>query len=501
MRTFVAAAIVAALISGLMSPLVRRLALRLGAVSTPGGRHIHKTSVPRLGGIAIFFGFFAPLIGLFFVESAVADVFTRDQTRVLGLFFGGAVICGVGIVDDTRGLRAIHKLYFQVLVGGLAYAAGYRIDAVELPAIGVLSMGVFALPVTVAWVVGVVNAVNLIDGLDGLAGGVVFFASLTNFVVAYLAGATMAGLLTATTMGAVLGFLFHNFNPARIFMGDSGSYFLGYVVAVTSLAGGPKGSAAVALLVPVLALGVPLFDVLLAMVRRVLERRSIFSPDRGHIHHRLLDLGITHRRAVFIIYGVCSVFAAAAVAVYIGKNWQVGVALLTASAVLVVLVRVAGYFEYFQSRKRIAIRRAADTERLRRMLPKLVLSLHDASSTNAALETFGDFCDCAQLAFELADQSSGDTIYRSALAQPEGGLVATFSLTGRPDSRLEARFAWASEIGDISAETEVLLQVAVDVLEAQLLQARSSLVAIKLLPAEHAQARTEQLDLPSSTPT
>src|SRR5690606_22890845 len=143
----------------------------------------------------------------------------------------------------------------------------------------------------------------LIDGLDGLAAGVVFFAGVTNFVVAYISGSVMTALIMAAMLGSVLGFLIYNFNPARIFMGDSGSYLLGYVLAVTALAGASqKASTAVALLVPIVALGVPIFDTLFTIVRRFLERRPIFSPDRGHVHHRLLDLGLTHRRAVVILY-------------------------------------------------------------------------------------------------------------------------------------------------------------------------------------------------------
>ena len=160
-------------------------------------------------------------------------------------------------------------------------------------------MGVFALPVTVLWIVGVTNAVNLIDGLDGLAAGVTFFAAFTSFVIASISGSVFVALTMAALMGALVGFLFFNFNPARIFMGDSGSYFLGFVLATTALAGGglqQKASTAVSLLVPVLALGVPIFDTLFSMFRRVLERRPIFSADRGHVHHRLLDIGLTHRR-------------------------------------------------------------------------------------------------------------------------------------------------------------------------------------------------------------
>src|SRR5262249_3314458 len=161
-----------------------------------------------------------------------------------------------------------------------------------------------------------------------LAAGIAFFACLTNFVVAYLGGNVLVCLVTATLAGSIVGFLFHNFNPATIFMGDSGSMFLGFVVATTSLfVASQKGGTAVAILVPIVALGVPIIDTLLAMVRRFLARRSIFAADRSHIHHRLLELGLSHRRAVLILYGASVVFTAGALCIYIGRSWQVGLAL------------------------------------------------------------------------------------------------------------------------------------------------------------------------------
>ncbi|MCK6589042.1 MAG: undecaprenyl/decaprenyl-phosphate alpha-N-acetylglucosaminyl 1-phosphate transferase [Polyangiaceae bacterium] len=347
MRSFVAAFAVSTVVCGALTPAVRRLAHRVGAVSQPSARHVHERPTPRLGGLAIFVAFFAPLIGLFFVDSPVAVMFTSEPRKVLGLFLGSLVMCGVGVADDTRGMRALYKFLAQIAAGVIAFECGFEIRAVSLPLFGELSMGIFAAPVTVLWVVGIINAVNLIDGLDGLAAGVVFFAAVTNLVVGLVVGADFVCLLMSSMLGAVFAFLFFNFNPARIFMGDSGSYFLGYVLAITSLAGASqKASTAVALLAPVVALGVPIFDTLFTMVRRFLERRPLFSPDRGHIHHRLLDMGLTHRRAVLIIYGVSVVLTGLAIAISIGRSWEAGLAMLVASLVLIGLVKFVGYFEY-----------------------------------------------------------------------------------------------------------------------------------------------------------
>ncbi|MBK8995837.1 MAG: undecaprenyl/decaprenyl-phosphate alpha-N-acetylglucosaminyl 1-phosphate transferase [Myxococcales bacterium] len=296
MRSYVAAFLVAMVVGAVLTPLVRLVALRLGAVAVPGGRHVHRAPVPRLGGISIAVALCAPLVALFLVDSTVAMGFRHAARLLVGMVIGATALCVVGVIDDTKGVRAPVKLGVQVAAAVVAYYSGFRIEAVHLPVGGALSMGVFALPITVLWV-GITNAVNLIDGLDGLAAGVVFFAAVTNFVVAYISDSIFVAVLMAAMMGSLIGFLFYNFNPARIFMGDSGSYFLGFVLATSSLAGASqKTSTTVSLLVPVVALGVPIFDTLFSMVRRVLERRPVFSPDRGHIHHRLLDLGITHRR-------------------------------------------------------------------------------------------------------------------------------------------------------------------------------------------------------------
>ncbi len=481
MKSFIAAFVVAALVGGVLTPLVRRLALRIGAMDKPGGRHVHGQSIPRLGGLAMAAAFFAPLLGLFFVESGVAQAFTQETRKVLGLFIGGTAMCAVGFIDDTRGLRALQKLYAQVFVSVVAFACGFRIEAVFLPIIGSLPMGIFALPVTVLWIVGVVNAVNLIDGLDGLAAGVVFFAGLTNFIIAWISGNTLVSLLMASTMGAVVGFLFYNFNPARIFMGDSGSYFLGFVLAATSLMGAPKASTAVSLLVPVVALGVPIFDTLFAMVRRFLERRPIFSPDRGHIHHRLLDMGITHRRAVLIIYGVSVVFTLSAIAISLGRSWHVGVALLSASVVLVALVRFVGYFEYMHGRRRQKARiRTSDAERVRRTLTTLPARLDAAANEDEILGLLDSLRVEAQLTAVQVLQPTGAgerTAFQSGtmVAERSDDVSARYPIGPDPAARAHLKFVWESEIYEVSPQTDILLQVVTDLFELHLRRVRSDL--------------------------
>ncbi len=340
MVAYTAAFLVAAFLSLVTTPLLRLVALRLGAVSAVGGRNVNRAVIPRLGGIAIALSVIVPLLLLFVVRSEVARLVREQELRVVGLGFGMIVMCVIGAWDDVRGMSAWNKFFFQLLCALVAYLSGFRIPSITVPGLGILEMGEFALPLTMLWIVGVTNAVNLIDGLDGLAAGVVFCAAATNLIVATIGGTVLVAVVMAALMGALFGFLFYNFNPARIFMGDSGSYFAGYTLATVSLAGHQKASTAVALLVPVLALGLPIFDTLFSIVRRALERRPLFSPDRGHIHHKLLDWGLTHRRAVLSLYGVSVLFSVSALVISLERDWTTGAAILMAVVLSLGLIRM-----------------------------------------------------------------------------------------------------------------------------------------------------------------
>jgi UDP-GlcNAc:undecaprenyl-phosphate GlcNAc-1-phosphate transferase len=297
-------------------------------------------------------------------------------------------------------------------------------------------------------------------------------------------------------MGALLGFLFFNFNPARIFMGDSGSYYLGFMIATTSLAGASqKASTAVALLVPIVALGMPIFDTLFSMVRRSLERRPLFAPDRGHIHHRLVDMGLTQRRAVLLLYGVSVVLTIGAVAISLGRTWQVGFALLLASATMIALVRFAGYFDYVRSRSRqLGGPYDQRTERLRR----LVLRMPELTQRAAGEAQVWD------LLATVAQQAALTRV--QVLAMPEGRQVflwetgqaadrvgeltrARFCIGPEESAKSEVEFAWLGEVPRPSPQAAMLLQLVVDFVEAVLTQLGSDLA-----PGERAAAETGAAD-------
>jgi UDP-GlcNAc:undecaprenyl-phosphate/decaprenyl-phosphate GlcNAc-1-phosphate transferase len=298
------------------TPLVRALAVRVGAIDELDPARVHERRVPRLGGLALVVAALgAPML----VEVAgfpVRATLGAHGWRLGWLLAGIAVIVGAGVVDDVRGLAPVPKLLLQVVAAALALAGGYGLQGVTNPFTGsYVAFGVLGTAaLTVLWIVLVTNALNLIDGLDGLASGVALIASVTLLIVALSEGRADAAIWWATLIGALGGFLCYNFNPASIFLGDTGSLLLGYLLSVLSIQSLQKGAAAVVILVPILALGVPIIDTLLALLRRSLRSGlgSIFRADRGHVHDRLLESGMSHRGAVLALYGACVALSALA---------------------------------------------------------------------------------------------------------------------------------------------------------------------------------------------
>lgn len=326
-----------------LTPVVRGLALRYGWLDhVRGSRKIHGKPIPRVGGLAIILGFFAPLVALSVYQTGTGTLFYQNELRVLGLMAAGIVIGLLGLYDDVKGADAKKKFVIQGALAVGLYFCGFKIQQLATPFGFTLNLGQFALPFTVFWIVGVINALNLIDGLDGLAGGVAFFAVGTTFVIAFTRGDALMMLFMACLGGAVLGFLFYNFNPASIFMGDTGSMFLGLVLAVGSIQTGQKSSTAVAILIPIIVLGLPIADTLMAMGRRAFRGRPIFSADKEHIHHRLLALGLSHRKAVLVLYSACVVLAATALALVYASSVQTVVILTFLGASFVVGMRSIG---------------------------------------------------------------------------------------------------------------------------------------------------------------
>ncbi len=472
MRSYVALFFVSAVVSALLTPLMRAFAFRLGAVSHPGGRNVNARAIPRFGGVAICIAFFVAVGALYATEAVVAVAIHGEAKRLLALVVGGIGLCVVGVIDDTRRVRALYKLYAQIAAALLAFALGFRIDSILLPYLGSMSMGIFALPVTVFWIVGITNAINLIDGLDGLAGGVIVFAAISNLVVAHVTGAMFVEITMIAVLGSVVGFLLFNFNPARIFMGDSGSYFLGFLLGTMSLAGAAqKASTTVSLLVPVLALGLPIVDTSFAMVRRFLERRPLFSPDRGHIHHKLLDMGLTHRRAVLTLYGVSVLFTVTAIAVSLGHSWQVGAAMLGGSLLVVGVVRFVGQYEYaLLARRQKSRLRSPEVERLRTVLPEVPGLFELATSERDVWRALREVLSRAQIdAFDVVRSDGAKVPVAEStgrgddLSRDPEAVSARYPLGADALACADLRFRWRSGAPDVSPQVDVLLQVIADV--------------------------------------
>lgn len=288
-----------------VTPLVRLVGIRLGIVAHPGGRHVHSGVVPRIGGVAMFTGFAAAVAVEYLGERfwGWQGMMMRQGRPLLGALLGISVMFGVGIIDDVIELKPGQKFLGQLAAAGVVIAFGVRINFISNPfGGGIILLGVLAVPITLFWIVGFANVINLIDGLDGLAAGVSGIAALSFLLLAQQTNVLVAGALSAALLGACAGFLRYNFHPASIFMGDSGALFLGFTLACISLLGVMKSVATITLAVPLLIIGVPIFDTFSAIIRRRMRGQPIQAADRGHIHHRLLGRGFNQRQTVLIIY-------------------------------------------------------------------------------------------------------------------------------------------------------------------------------------------------------
>ena len=295
---------VAAVISYLATPFVKKLAFMVGAVDVPkDDRRMHNHPIPRLGGLAIVIAF---LLCTF--------LFVRMDRQTQGILLGAVIILVVGVLDDCLSLKALTKFFAQIVAAIIVVAHGCEIRYVSNPFSAVpIDLGLAAAPVTVIWIVMMTNAVNFIDGLDGLAVGVSGISTATMLVISLLMGEEGVAVILAALLGACLGFIPYNFNPAQIFMGDTGSTFLGFVLASLSIQGLFKMYAVISFVVPFLILGVPFFDITFAVIRRLAKHQNPMTADRGHIHHRLIDMGLSQKRSVAIVYMLTGILGLAAV--------------------------------------------------------------------------------------------------------------------------------------------------------------------------------------------
>lgn len=332
----VLALVVALIVSFLMTPVVKSFAYKVGAIDVPrDARRMHKVPIPRLGGLAIFIGF---------MVSVFLFVNIRGDLAMQSILLGAVVIVVLGVLDDIMALPAMLKFVVQIAAACIPALNGVVIQAISNP--NIFSDNLYwvldglSIPITILWIVGITNAVNLIDGLDGLANGVSAISATTVLVIALMASELPVAMMMAALVGACVGFMPYNTNPAKMFMGDTGAMFLGYILATMSIQGLFKFYAVISFVVPFLILGLPIFDTAFAFVRRIAHGQSPMHADRSHIHHRLIDMGLNQKQAVATLYVISAILGLSAVVLTTGGEQKAMLLFATLCIVAVVAARV-----------------------------------------------------------------------------------------------------------------------------------------------------------------
>lgn len=318
---------IAALVLALVFvPLAMKLAYKIGAVDKPNARKVHTKIMPRMGGLGIYLAYM------------VVVLCTQEMTMQLaGLLIGSTMLVILGVFDDMKDLNAKFKLLVQIVAAIIVMAFGVRIEFMtNVFGGGAIYLDILSLPVTLLWIVGITNAINLIDGLDGLAGGIATIAAFSMAVVGWIYGQYFMASMAIILAGATIGFLRYNFHPAKVFMGDTGSLFLGFNLSVLAVMGVAKSVTFISLAAPVLVLGVPIFDTFFAILRRKMNHKPIFAADKDHLHHRLLGMGFSHRNTVLIIYAISFFLSLSAILItYLSTAKAVAVVAIVLGIVLI----------------------------------------------------------------------------------------------------------------------------------------------------------------------
>ncbi len=322
----VAAMVCAFLIAFTCTPAVRVLAYKVGAIDIPtDNRRMHKKPVPRLGGLAIYLGFVLTTF-----------IFSDVSPALVTVWIGGSAIVLLGMLDDIFRLKALVKLVVQLGVAYIAVWQGLTVERITVAGM-TIEFGSWAIPITMLWIVGLTNAINLIDGLDGLSCGVSAISAISLLIVSVVLGQDPATtVLIGILAGSCLGFLPFNTNPAKIFMGDTGALFLGYTLSVVSITGVLKMHTIVSFIIPLLIFAFPILDTAFAFTRRILHGKSPFSPDRGHLHHRLIDMGLNQKQVVAILYSLCAILGLSALMFTADKLWRSGLIVLIGLILLII---------------------------------------------------------------------------------------------------------------------------------------------------------------------
>ena len=468
MKTYVTVYFGTALLAMFLVPIISRLAKRYFLVDDPGPRKVHQGFIPRIGGIAFVVPTFFLLLPLFFLDNRIGQAFRETRTELIVLLAAASFVFAVGLVDDLRSVPGRVKLLCIVAASLAVCASGATLSSFSVGTWFEVETGWAAWPLTVLWITIITVCMNFIDGLDGLAAGIAVMVCGVIAILAFLRNEAAMMVLMLALLGSVTGFLFFNFHPAKIFMGDCGSMFLGFVIGGSSIICQTKTSTLVGLALPFLVLGVPIFDMGFAMVRRrILERRSIFAPDRSHLHHRLLDIGLSQRTVVTVVYAITAISASIGVLMLTAESWQ---ALGLLAAVLILLFSLfacahssSGFRILMALKHNWALARDARAVRCR--FEDAEMRMRDARSLRAWWETVRDMGK--QMHFQsiaLWDRRTGHYVSNCVWNEPEerftSGRTAELTLplhgNGAQEWEIRARI-WADGYLELSGRQAMLL--------------------------------------------
>ncbi len=337
-----------------ITPYTIRLARKVGAVDIPNDRRVNKTAMPRLGGLAVIAGFVMSAIYLVItmkVENKIDFISEGLDKKILGVFLGGIILTIICFMDDVKGIKPLVKLAGQLLAAIIVASCGVLIDNFAIPfkENSIIINEVFSYILTIGWIVGITNAINLIDGLDGLSSGITLIACISLLIIFSLNGSPLIAIILITALaGGIVGFLPYNFNPAKTFIGDVGSNFMGFAIAVISILGVAKTYTAIVIIAPIIVLALPIFDTIWAIIRRIVKSKSIkgvFKADKGHLHHKLMARGYTQKQAVLILYGITATLGMVAIILLDSGPWKA-----ISFALLVIAIVAIGYKDIFHLR-------------------------------------------------------------------------------------------------------------------------------------------------------
>lgn len=434
MNTYIALFLFATVASLVITPLIRRLCERFNLLDIPkDGRRVHDKAIPRLGGVAVYLACMLAVSALPFVDNLLTHFLRNRSADILLIVVPTSLVLLLGVYDDLRGTNASVKFVVLGLIAALFYYMGGHVDALSIPFFGSIHLPrVVSFLVTVFWLVGIANAFNLIDGVDGLASGAALFSSLVILVVSVAQGRPLMIVSSLVLCGALAGFLRYNFNPASIFLGDSGALFIGFALAALSVRSAQKATTAVAIVVPILAFGFPVVDTGMTMARRLISGRPVFQGDNEHIHHMLLARGWSQRQVTLVLYGVCAIFGLLAM---LFVNTGSGITGLVLFVFSVVVLLALGHLRYHEVDEiRAGVKRTVADRRLRvannirirragRTLSK-VSNVHDLFAAISQMLEFGEFAFAnAQIGrpgdAELNERALLDSAHRNPKQQLE----------------------------------------------------------------------------------